>query len=160
MPEVSKAAHLIILALKEVGKPYVLGSEGPVTASLGTWDCSELVQHLVAQAGVTSVSDDDGKTTAVANFDGAWLQWQASRHISLADGVATPGALLFAQNNPQKPHQIGHVAISLGNGYMVEAAGRAYGVVISQVTAEGLVTRPGGKKGRMHLASKVAELYA
>ena len=27
--EPTKAAHLLVLAHKEVGKPYVLGSEGP-----------------------------------------------------------------------------------------------------------------------------------
>ena len=36
--EPTKAAHLLVLALKEVGKPYVLGSEGPPDESLKTWE--------------------------------------------------------------------------------------------------------------------------
>ena len=61
-----------------------------------------------------------------------------------------PGALLFIQSAvayPRKPHQIGHVAISLGNGYILEARGKAYGVTIGPV-------RPS-----FTLATKVAELY-
>ena len=34
----TKAAHLLVLALKEVGKQYVLGSEGDPEQSLRTWD--------------------------------------------------------------------------------------------------------------------------
>lgn len=66
--------------------------------------------------------------------------------------------------SPNKPHNIGHVAmarpggrhgglpraglaISLGNGYILEARGRAYGVTIGPL-------RPS-----FNLASKVQELY-
>ena len=61
-----------------------------------------------------------------------------------------PGALLFVQSAsayPRKPHRIGHVAISLGNGYILEARGRAYGVTIGPL-------RPS-----FDLATKVQELY-
>ena len=64
---------------------------------------------------------------------------------------ASPGALLFIQSEktyPTKLHHIGHVAISLGNGYMLEARGRAYGVTIGPV-------RPS-----FNLACKLKELYA
>jgi len=147
----TKAAHLLVLALKEVGKPYVLGSEGPPEQSLKTWDCSELVQHLLAQVGVEQVTDSHGGVTPIAAFDGAGLQWERSRSIPFAEGVKVPGALLFVQSPgayPTKPHHIGHVAISLGNGYVLEARGRAYGVTIGPVRAS------------FTLATKVAELYA
>lgn len=146
----SKAAHLIILALKEVGKAYVLGSEGAPEETLKTWDCSELVQHLLAQVGVEQVTDSKGRRTAIAAFDGAGFQWARSRSIPLADALKLPGALLFVQNRVNyaaKPHNIGHVAISLGNKYVLEARGRAYGVTIGPV-------RPS-----FNLAAKVAELY-
>jgi cell wall-associated NlpC family hydrolase len=136
--------------MKEVGKPYVLGSEGPPEESLKTWDCSELVQHLLAQAGVEQVTDSKGHITPIAAFDGAGFQWERSRSIPFADGVKLPGALLFIQSAsayPRKPHNIGHVAISLGNGYLLEARGRAEGVTIGPV-------RPS-----FNLASKVQELY-
>jgi len=147
----TKAAHLLVLALKEVGKPYVLGSEGSPEESLNTWDCSELVQHLLAQVGVEQVTDSKGRVTPITAFDGAGFQWERSRSISFADGVRLPGALLFIQSPaayPRKPHNIGHVAMSLGNGYVLEARGRAYGVTIGPL-------RPS-----FNLASKVQELYA
>ena len=146
----TKAAHLLVLALKEVGKPYVLGSEGDPEQSLNTWDCSELVQHLLAQVGVDQVTDSNGRVTPISAFDGAGLQWERSRSIPFAESVKLPGALLFGQSPrayPAKPHHIGHVAISLGNGYVLEARGRAYGVTIGPV-------RPS-----FTLATKVAELY-
>jgi len=148
--EPTKAAHLLVLALKEVGKPYVLGSEGDPERSLKTWDCSELVQHLLAQVGVERITDWDGRVTPVTAFDGAGTQWKRSRSIPFDEGVKLPGALLFVQSPrayPTKPHHIGHVAISLGNGYILEARGKAYGVTIGPV-------RPS-----FTLATKVAELY-
>lgn len=146
----TKAAQLIILALKEVGKPYVLGSEGPPESSLKTWDCSELVQHMLAMVGVLEVVDSLGRKTRIANFDGAGNQWNASRSISLPEGIATPAALLFIQSEAayrQKPFNIGHVAISLGNGYIIEARGKAYGVTIGKV------------RSSFNLATKINELY-
>jgi len=147
----TKAAHLLVLALKEVGKPYVLGSEGAPEESLKTWDCSELVQHLLAQVGVEQVTDSGGRVTPIGAFDGAGFQWERTRSIPFEAGVKLPGALLFIQSAsayPRKPHAIGHVAISLGNGYLLEARGRAYGVTIGPV-------RPS-----FNLACKVRELYA
>lgn len=147
----TKAAHLLVLALKEVSKPYVLGSEGPPESSLKTWDCAELVQHMLAQVGVEQVTDSKGHITPVAAFDGAGFQWERSRSMAFQDGVRLPGALLFIQSATTykgKPHNIGHVAISLGNGYVLEARGRAYGVTIGPL-------RPS-----FNLASKVRELYA
>ena len=148
--EPTKAAHLLVLALKEVGKPYVLGSEGDPEQSLRAWDCSELVQHMLAQVRVEQVTDSDGRVTPITTFDGAGLQWERSRSIPFAEGVKLPGALLFIRSEKSyrtKPHHIGHVAISLGNGYVLEARGRAYGVTIGPV-------RPS-----FTLATKVSELY-
>ena len=148
--EPTKAAHLLVLALKEVGKPYVLGSEGPPDESLKTWDCSELVQHLLAQIGVEQVTDSKGRVTPIAVFDGAGFQWERSVSIRFAEGVKLPGALLFIQSEKAyrtKPHHIGHVAISLGNGYILEARGSRYGVTVGPV-------RPS-----FGLACKIRELY-
>lgn len=146
----TKAAHLLVLALKEVGKPYVLGSEGNPLQSLKTWDCSEIVQHLLAHVGVEQVTDSQGRVTPITAFDGAGFQWERSRSIAFQDGVKLPGALLFIQSvitYKGKPHNIGHVAISLGNGYVLEARGRAYGVTIGPL-------RPS-----FNFATKVHELY-
>ena len=128
----------------------MLGSEGDPQQSLKTWDCSELVQHMLAQVRVEQVTDSDGRVTPITTFDGAGLQWERSRSIPFAEGVKLPGALLFIRSEKSyrtKPHHIGHVAISLGNGYVLEARGRAYGVTIGPV-------RPS-----FTLATKVSELY-
>jgi cell wall-associated NlpC family hydrolase len=148
----TKAAHLLVLAQPEVGKPYLMGSEGPVHVLLPTWDCSELVQHLLAIVGVEEVTDDNDppRRTPIGTFDGAGFQWERSHHIRLPEGIRTPGALLFVQSTssyPDKPHHIGHVAISLGNGFLIEARGKAYGVTMGPV------------RGSFSLASKVRELY-
>ena len=148
--EPTKAAHLLVLALKEVGKPYVLGSEGDPERSLKTWDCSELVQHLLAQVGVDQITHSNGRVTSIGAFDGAGLQWERSRSILFEEGMKLPGALLFIQSEktyPTKPHHIGHVGISLGNGYVLEARGRAYGVTIGPV------------RSSFNLAAKISELY-
>ncbi|HUU55653.1 MAG TPA: NlpC/P60 family protein [Armatimonadota bacterium] len=135
----TKAAHLIMLALKEVGKPYLLGAEGQPGEEMKAWDCSELVQHLIARVGVEEVTDSRGRATPIAQFDGAGNQWAASVSIPVQDGIKLPGALLFVQSPaayPRKPHNIGHVAISLGNlgnGYLLEARGAQYGVTIGPV---------------------------
>jgi len=96
------------------------------------------------------VTDSNGRVTPITAFDGAGFQWERSRSIPFEEGVKLPGALLFVQSPHAyltKPHHIGHVAISLGNGYILEARGRAYGVTI------GLV-RPS-----FNLAAKISELY-
>ena len=61
-----------------------------------------------------------------------------------------PGALLFIQSAsayPRKPHHLGHIGISLGNGYVLEAREKAYGVTIGPV-------RPS-----FTLPTKIAELH-
>jgi len=68
-----------VLALKEAGKPYVLGSEGPPGESLKTWHCLEFVQHLLGRVGVEQVTDSRGRVTPVAVFDGAGLHVKAVR---------------------------------------------------------------------------------
>ena len=60
---------------------------GSPEESLKTWDCSELVQHLLAQVGVEQVTDSGGRVTPINVFDGAGFQWERSRSIPFEDGV-------------------------------------------------------------------------
>lgn len=146
----TKAAYLIVLAMKEVGKPYLWGASGAASRPLPSYDCSELVKNLLARVGITRVVNSSGVVTRIQDFDPSWRQWERSRTVSLADGIATPGALLFSRSRvayPSNPYNVGHVAISLGNGYVVEARGARYGVVISRVRTS------------MNLATKVDDLY-
>jgi peptidoglycan DL-endopeptidase CwlO len=88
-------------AYSRLGMPYVWGAAGP-----SSFDCSGLVQWSFAQAGI--------RMPRVA----------ASQALA---GAAVPvsqlkaGDLLFYHTDPTAPNYISHVAIYLGNGWMIQA---------------------------------------
>lgn len=160
MYQTSLAGGFLLEALKLVGDQvvYQLGAENPLGAGLPipkAQDCSEVVQVALSRVPLTAVSNGAGKITPVANFDGAGNQFLACKEISVADALRTPGALLFVQsstNYPGKPANIGHVAISLGNGATIEARGKAAGTgVFSAYNKNGTC--------RFNKAGKIPELY-
>lgn len=128
------AQRLIDLAYRQVGDRYVFGAE----ASAGdpdprVFDCSELVEWVCARLAV-----------APRVPDGSWIQWRHCRAhgtlISVAEGLRTPGALLFrfSGGNPAKRRpRFAHVAFSLGDGRTVEARGSAYGVGVFSAQGRG-----------------------
>ncbi len=83
------------------GLPYVWGSAGP-----GSFDCSGLVQWSFAQAGVRMprVAADQARTGPAVPVS-----------------QLEPGDLLFYHTDPTAPGYISHVAIYLGNGWMIQA---------------------------------------
>jgi len=83
------------------GLPYVWGAAGP-----DSFDCSGLVQWSFAQAGVRMprVAADQARTGPAV---------QVSQ--------LEPGDLLFYHTDPTAPGYISHVAIYLGNGWMIQA---------------------------------------
>ena len=83
------------------GLPYVWGAAGP-----HSFDCSGLVQWSYAQAGVAMprVAADQARTGAAVPV----------RQLQ-------PGDLLFYHTDPTDPGYISHVAIYLGNGWMIQA---------------------------------------
>ncbi len=83
------------------GLPYVWGAAGPAS-----FDCSGLVQWSFARAGVTMprVAADQARTGPAVPV--SQLQ---------------PGDLLFYHTDPTAPGYISHVAIYLGNGWMIQA---------------------------------------
>ena len=83
------------------GRPYVWGAAGPAS-----FDCSGLVQWAFAQAGVSMprVAADQARTGPAV---------PASQLV--------PGDLLFYHTDPTDPGYISHVAIYLGNGWMIQA---------------------------------------
>lgn len=111
------AARILEIAARADGLPYVLGAEADLTSDEipAAFDCSELVQWACHRAGVTDCPD------------GHWIQIEwATRHglqISVEQGIATPGALLFVYDGTPA----GHVAFSRGDGLTIEARGRAWG---------------------------------
>ena len=83
------------------GLPYSWGSAGPAA-----FDCSGLVQWAFAQAGISMprVAAD-----------------QARAGPAVPVGQLQPGDLLFYHTDPTDPGYISHVAIYLGNGWMIQA---------------------------------------
>jgi cell wall-associated NlpC family hydrolase len=83
------------------GLPYAWGAAGP-----GSFDCSGLVQWAFAQAGVSMprVAADQARAGSVVPVS-----------------QLAPGDLLFYHTDPTDPGYISHVALYLGNGWMIQA---------------------------------------
>lgn len=88
-------------AMSRLGMPYVWGAEGPTR-----FDCSGLVQWSFARAGIVMprVAADQALTGPAVPVS----QLEA-------------GDLLFYHTDPTDPRYISHVAIYLGNGWMIQA---------------------------------------
>jgi cell wall-associated NlpC family hydrolase len=88
-------------AMSRRGLPYVWGAAGP-----RSFDCSGLVQWSFAQAGIVMprVAAD-----------------QARSGPAVPVSQLAPGDLLFYHTDPTAPGYISHVAIYLGNGWMIQA---------------------------------------
>jgi cell wall-associated NlpC family hydrolase len=97
----AELAKFLTVAMSEIGKPYVWGAAGP-----NAFDCSGLVQWSLAKAGVVMprVAADQARTGPLLKL--SQLQ---------------PGDLLFYHTDPTAPDYISHVAIYIGNGWMLQA---------------------------------------
>jgi peptidoglycan DL-endopeptidase CwlO len=93
-PTNTQAGKAVAFAYAQLGKPYVWGATGP-----DSYDCSGLVQAAWASAGVSIPR---------VTYD----QWAALPHISASS--IQPGDLLFYEGE-------GHVAMYVGDGYMIDA---------------------------------------
>lgn len=114
------ASQYAALADAQVGKPYVLGANGPKQ-----FDCSSLVIWLNNQSGAFRMGDD----TAAGMYN-------RSRTVA---GSPAVGDMVFLRNNPARSNGIGHMAVlttKLANGdwRITEARGRAFGVVRSTLS--------------------------
>jgi cell wall-associated NlpC family hydrolase len=93
-PTSTQAERAVAFAYAQLGKPYQWGATGP-----GSFDCSGLAQAAWAAAGVAIPRD-------------TYEQWAALPHI--ASSAIQPGDLLYYDG-------IGHVAMYVGNGYIIDA---------------------------------------
>ncbi|MEK6443283.1 C40 family peptidase [Pseudonocardia sp. T1-2H] len=125
---VGVARTAIDAALREVGKPYVWGAEGP-----DTYDCSGLMQWAYNIAGINlpRVSRD---------------QFNAGGHVPVRE--AQPGDLMFYATDRSDPTTIHHVFLYMGDGQMVEAPYSGQNVRVQKVSWDyrelvPLATRPG-----------------
>jgi cell wall-associated NlpC family hydrolase len=100
---VSSSALNVMLrgAMSRLGMPYVWGAAGPTR-----FDCSGLVQWSFARAGIVMprVAAD-----------------QALTGPAVPASQLQPGDLLFYHTDPTDPTYISHVAIYVGNGWMIQA---------------------------------------
>ena len=107
LPENPTAAdRAVVFALAQVGKPYVLGGNGPAV-----FDCSSLIQQAYLTGGV--------KLPRLAS-----QQRFAGTRVEIDQLL--PGDLLYYQDgsSPRK----GHISMYAGNGLVVEAANPRRGV--------------------------------
>jgi peptidoglycan DL-endopeptidase CwlO len=97
----AQLAGVLRAADSRQGLPYVWGAAGPAS-----FDCSGLVQWSFAQAGVAMprVAADQARTGPAVPVS-----------------QLEPGDLLFYHTDPTAPGYISHVAIYLGNGWMIQA---------------------------------------
>ena len=93
-PTTTQAEQAVAFAYAQLGKPYQWGATGP-----GSYDCSGLAQAAWAAAGVAIPRD-------------TYEQWAALPHI--AASAIQPGDLLYYDG-------IGHVAMYVGDGYIIDA---------------------------------------
>ena len=93
-PTSTQGQKAVAFAYAQLGKPYQWGATGP-----GSYDCSGLAQAAWAAAGVAIP-----RTT--------YAQWAALPHIPTS--ALQPGDLLYFDG-------IGHVAIYVGNGDIIDA---------------------------------------
>lgn len=115
-------------ALNQVGDTYVYGHDVDLSDPNPTvFDCSELTQWAAHQAGV-----ELGEATYIQYLD---LKDRGAT-MDVDQALQTRGALLFTFSSEPVPGGgrpgSAHVAISLGDGRVVEAANPDDGVVVSQ----------------------------
>jgi cell wall-associated NlpC family hydrolase len=95
-PTSTQADKAVAFAYAQLGCPYVYGGTGPCPRG---YDCSGLAQAAWAAAGVAIPRD-------------SYEQWASLPHVSLS--ALEPGDLLIYNGE-------GHVAIYVGNGYIIDA---------------------------------------
>lgn len=114
--------QFVELLMTQRGTRYVLGAEAsPANSNPSALDCSELVEWACDRLGVKPKMPD-----------GAWYQYlhckKYGKLIPVGSGISTQGALLFRVFGAAGSGGRGnHVAVSRGNGWTIEARGRAYG---------------------------------
>jgi peptidoglycan DL-endopeptidase CwlO len=95
------AATAVAYAMRQLGKPYQWGAEGPAA-----FDCSGLTRSAYLAAGIVI------PRVAVDQFN-------AGPHVAVADLL--PGDLVFYADDPANPATVHHVGMYIGKGLMVHA---------------------------------------
>lgn len=96
--------QFIAVAEKQIGKPYVLGSSGPKK-----FDCSGLVYYCLRNSGNYTTR----MNAAGYSKNSSWEKITSRSDLKRGD-------LMFFRSDSSK--SIGHVAIYIGNGMMIDAS--------------------------------------
>jgi cell wall-associated NlpC family hydrolase len=103
-----------------IGYPYVWGGEDENVEP--GFDCSGLVWRTFK---LVSYPDAPGLSTVFGGRTAAAMAGEVPRSKRIGAKKLEPGDVLFFGNGPRsKPAQIGHTAIYLGNGWIIESAGQ------------------------------------
>ena len=105
----SKAERALAIALKQVGKPYVWGAEGP-----DSFDCSGLMYYSYGKVGI--------RLPRVAKN-------QAKAYPKISLNEIRPGDLIFF-------YDYGHVGMYMGDGKYVHAPGRGKKVRVESLAGK------------------------
>lgn len=139
LPKTVTGATIVAKAMTQAGDPYDYGYEVNLQdPDPDAFDCSELVEWVCAQLGVSPKMPDGAANQHDFCENHGTL-------ISISQAVKTVGALLFRITPSGN-----HVVISRGDGSTIEAKGKDYGVGVFGTagrgwTAGGLI--PGVKYG-------------
>lgn len=116
LPDVSNESveKMLEIALKQYGKLYVWGNEGP-----DTFDCSGFAHYCLRMSGAKV-------SRQTANSYSNYERWMTVTIDELA-----PGDLMFYYS-VSNPNTIGHVGIYLNNGYFIHSSSTYGNVVISK----------------------------
>lgn len=105
----SRRQRIVNFAKKFVGNPYVWGG----TSLTSGCDCSGFTMSVMKNFGVTLPRC-------------SYQQAEVGKLVTRS--TIKPGDLIFYKHGSR----VGHVVMYIGNGYSVEAKGKAYGIVISK----------------------------
>ncbi|MGQ2996022.1 MULTISPECIES: peptidoglycan-binding domain-containing protein [Variovorax] len=130
--EMATGKDLLKLAEKRIGDKYenVLVPKDN-SKWTGPWDCAEFASWVVFQitGELYGCTDNRGNPATTEAYSGSWVRDAENgtlTPVTKAVANSTPGVILVRR--PPMPKQMGHVAISDGNGGTVEAAGKGLGV--------------------------------
>jgi cell wall-associated NlpC family hydrolase len=113
-------AEVIGKAVSLIGYPYVWGGEDEKLKP--GFDCSGLVRRVFELA---SSSDAPGLSGTLDGRTAARMAIETPKSERIRRAELEPGDIVFFYPHPHsKPGQIDHTAISIGNGWLIEAAGQ------------------------------------
>jgi hypothetical protein len=112
---VSDPNSIIAFAASKLKDPYVWGG----SYKWNKYDCSSLVQGAFAQAGI--------KLPRTANE-------QSKKGMKVKYSEIKKGDVMFFLTNKKRGLPVTHVSIYIGDGKMIHAKGKKYGIVVDYIS--------------------------